>query len=614
MSMGMTPSVMRSDRDAAGPDVAIPLVSVIVPACNLETLIGAAVASLRAQTLTDFEAIIIDDGSTDETAARAEAAFAGDPRFRLIRQENRGLSGARNTGLALARGEFVAFLDGDDALAPAFLERLHAALQREGTDWAACGIALVYPDGTEIAHPALHATPDAGLPRRLPLTDARAVARVFPSAWNKLYRRRLFGGLTYPEGIWFEDHEVFWVLAARAPALAYDPEPLYRHRRERPGQITGSDDDRVFDQLRVLDRLHPRVTAMAHGAEAYAMLATRLVHERALVLRDPARRSRFLTATFALFGRLGVVWTPGWDPEISRALGHALAGERPLSVVVLGDRPAAALAALAAQGMADMEVLVAGTGGTEALPSGAPVRRIDPAGLTPARLADSVTGRWVLLLAPGELPLPEGLMRLVNLAEDSGEPLVIGALERAGGGYHDGWTDNTVLGADLDGLPLHGGRIALGTGPALRLYPALANRLFRRDFLASLPDEGAALDGGVVAAQALVLASALRAGTAGYTRLAVARVPDRPAGVPGLTGARRAAAGLGVGDEGLPAGWRGLVFFRLVRLRRPRDPLRWLLAGLMAVAAGWLPVAPAARPDPGSPRWLRRLANRWRRR
>ncbi|MFN4098217.1 MAG: glycosyltransferase [Pararhodobacter sp.] len=588
-----------------------PLISVIVPVFNVADLIGEAIASLRAQSLTDFEALVIDDGSTDGSGERAAEAFAGDPRFRLIRQDNQGLSGARNTGLDRARGAFVAFLDSDDALAPGFLQTLHEALQERGTDWAACGITLVYPDA-ELAHPALHAATEAGPPRRLSLTDAREVVRVFPSAWNKLYRRSLFDGLRFPDGIWFEDHEVFWALAARAPALAYVPDPLYRHRRERPGQITGADEDRVFDQLRVLDRLHPRVTAMAHGVEGYAMLATRLVHERALVLRNPARRSQFLTATWALFARLGVVWTPGWDPEISRALGFMLAGEMPLSVVVLGEQPQAALAALAAQGMTDMEVLVTGAEAPDALPSGKPVRRIDGAGLTPAGLAGMVTGRWVLLLAPGEAPLPEGLMRLVNLAEESGAPLAIGALERATRGYHDGWTDNNVVGPEVRLLSLQGGPIVLGVEAALRSYPALANRLIRRDLLATLPD-GMVLSGGAVAVQSLVLASALAAPTAGYTRLAVALVPDRPEALPGMIGARRAAAALAPDAGNLPAGWRGLVFFRLVRLRRGSGVLRWSLAGLIALGAGWLPAARAARPDPESPRWFRWLVTRWQR-
>ncbi|WP_417628853.1 glycosyltransferase [Pararhodobacter aggregans] len=582
-------------------DPAAPLISVIVAVHQVAPQIAEAIASLRAQSLPDFEALVVDDGSTDDSGRIAAEAFAGDARFRLLVQPNRGLSAARNAGLDQARGAFVAFLDGDDALAPDFLRDLHAAMHEEGTDWAACGITLVHPGGEERPHPALHACdtpPEAG---HLPLTDACEVARVFPSAWNKLYRRSLFEGLRFPEGSWFEDHEVFWALARRAPRLAYRSAPLYHHRRDRPGQITGTDSDRVFDVLRVLDRLGPLIlgSAMTRTAEGYARLAARLIHERALVIRDPARRARFLTAAHALLQHRGMGWQAAWDPEISRGLGLALEGVLPLSVVVQGD-PGPALAALDAQGMADFELVVLGGGAPGLLPSGRPVRRLDAEGMTPARLASVLEGRWVLLLAPGEVPLPEGLMRLVNLGERLDLPLALGALERRGLGYHDGWTDNRVV-PGLDAMPLWGGEVALGGAQALSLYPALGNRLMRRDLLAALPGAlGLGQDG--ASAQMIALESALRAGRAGTTRLAVLSVPDRPATIPGTGAARRLLAACPA-PPALPRGWQAVILLRLAQLRGGGLRLPGALLG--ALREGWL--AGDAAPDPGLPRWVRAL-------
>lgn len=579
-----------------------PLVTVIVPVFDVAAHVAGAVASLRNQTLTDFEVLVIDDGSTDGSGEVALAAIDGDPRFRLIRQQNRGLSGARNMGLAQARGAFVAFLDGDDALEPGFLQALHAAILREGTDWAACGVRLVHADGATEDHPAMHGGTAPGDPCRLPLSDAREVARLFPSAWNKLYRRALFDGLHFPEGSWFEDHEVFWALAARTRAIAWLPDPLYRHRRDRPGQITGTDSDRVFDQLRVLDRLHPLILAsgLDAGAEGFARLATRLVHERLTVLRDPARRARFLAAAQALFDRLGVAWTPGWDPEISRGAGLALRGELPLSVVVLGS-PGPVLAALGGQSLADFEPALALPAPPGPMPGTRPPVPLAPGDLaTPAALAARLSGRWVLLLGPGEVPLAEGLMRLVNLGESSGLPLALGAVERRRDGYHDGWTDNRVV-AGLADLPLFGGPLPLGPEQALRLYPALGNRLIRRDLLARLPGRPVAADG--VSVAALVLASARAAGgRVACTRLAVLATGDRPA-APGLWAAWRGIRAL-PDDPALPRGWRGTLLFRLVQARG--GGWRWPAAALLALVSGWLPGAAAARPDPSSPRGLRR--------
>lgn len=582
-------------------DPAAPLISVIVAVHQVAPQIAEAIASLRAQSLPDFEALVVDDGSTDGSGRIAAEAFAGDARFRLLVQPNRGLSAARNAGLDQARGAFVAFLDGDDALAPDFLRDLHAAIREEGTEWAACGVTLVHPGGEERPHPALHACdrpPEAG---HLPLTDACEVARIFPSAWNKLYRRSLFEGLRFPEGCWFEDHEVFWALARRAPRLAYRSAPLYRHRRDRPGQITGTDSDRVFDVLRVLDRLGPVIlgSGMTRTAEGYARLAARLIHERALVIRDPARRARFLTAAHALLQHRGMGWQAAWDPEISRGLGLALEGVLPLSVVVLGD-PGPALAALDAQGMADFELVVLGGRAPGLLPSGRAVRRLDPEGMTPARLASVLEGRWVLLLAPGEVPLPEGLMRLVNLGERLDLPLALGALERRGLGYHDGWTDNRVV-PGLAAMPLWGGEVALGGAQALCLYPALGNRLMRRDLLAALPGAlGLGQDG--ASAQMIALESALQAGRAGSTRLAVLSVPDRPATIPGTGAARRLLAACPA-PPALPRGWQAVVLLRLAQLRG--GGLRLPGALLTALREGWL--AGDAAPDPGLPRWVRAL-------
>ena len=96
-------------------------VSVMMPAFNAERFIGRAIGSLRAQTFTDWELIVVDDGSTDATGAIARSA--GDPRIRVIRQDNRGEAAARNVALAASTGEYVAFLDADDAFLADHLDR-----------------------------------------------------------------------------------------------------------------------------------------------------------------------------------------------------------------------------------------------------------------------------------------------------------------------------------------------------------------------------------------------------------------------------------------------------------------------------------------------------------
>jgi len=127
----------------------MPEVSIIVPCYNHGHYLSDALQSVLAQTFADWEAIIVDDGSTDDT--RSVAAQFVDPRIRYIYQDNQGLSAARNTGIRAAQGELVALLDADDAWQPAFLETMTGALASEPCANAAyCGFRYMDGDGNPL--------------------------------------------------------------------------------------------------------------------------------------------------------------------------------------------------------------------------------------------------------------------------------------------------------------------------------------------------------------------------------------------------------------------------------------------------------------------------------
>ena len=125
---------MQSETVAREPG----LVSVVVPAFNAADTIDETLTSVRAQTYRALEVIVIDDGSNDDTAARARRFADFDARFRVVTQANGGVAAARNHGVALARGEFIAPVDADDLWAPTKIEKQVAALQRGGADFGLC--------------------------------------------------------------------------------------------------------------------------------------------------------------------------------------------------------------------------------------------------------------------------------------------------------------------------------------------------------------------------------------------------------------------------------------------------------------------------------------------
>jgi len=228
------------------------LVSVVVPIYNVEPFLRDCLDSIRAQTYAGLQVILVDDGSTDGSAAIAEQFVRDDPRFQLIRQENGGLSAARNNGLEAATGEYIAFVDSDDVLAAHAYELLVLALAG-GADFASGGVLRLNSRGTYKGGPhdeAIKATDlNAHVSRNHGLLRDRTI-------WNKLFRRAFYdeNGFEFPVGRLFEDVPVTVPAHAVARKVAMVAEPIYfwRAREGAVRSITQSDND-----LRnLVDRFH----------------------------------------------------------------------------------------------------------------------------------------------------------------------------------------------------------------------------------------------------------------------------------------------------------------------------------------------------------------------
>ena len=216
-----------------------PLISVIVPVYRVEEYLERCVKSILSQTYENLEVILVDDGSPDQCPAICDACAEKDARVKVIHQENKGLSGARNAGIDAASGEYLAFVDSDDYVSPHFIEELYQLLQDTGCAIGQCRFSYVKGDGlVEEGDSAFCIYRGESLMEQLYGPEEKATC--FVVAWNKLYRAELFKetGIRYPEGRIHEDEATTYRLFHEAKKLAFLDRALYGYYTENGGSIT----------------------------------------------------------------------------------------------------------------------------------------------------------------------------------------------------------------------------------------------------------------------------------------------------------------------------------------------------------------------------------------
>ena len=215
-----------------GQHCAGPKVSVVIPAYNVERYIDQTLAALEGQTLNDIEIICVDDGSTDGTLSVIRCHALADPRVKGIHQENTGAGSARNAGLAVARGEWVAFLDADDVYRPGYLEKMLSSGERYGADLVVCELDCLI-DGSGMIKPFYRIPSEvAGDSLRTGDYSERLFQLGIPQPSNKLFR------LSYirEAGLQFQAlpncNDLFFTCAALAGSerVSFVREPLVTYR------------------------------------------------------------------------------------------------------------------------------------------------------------------------------------------------------------------------------------------------------------------------------------------------------------------------------------------------------------------------------------------------
>ncbi|WP_145794138.1 bifunctional glycosyltransferase/CDP-glycerol:glycerophosphate glycerophosphotransferase [Kitasatospora atroaurantiaca] len=213
-----------------------PRLSIVVPFQDVEMYLEACLKSLALQTFADFEVILVDDGSTDDSTTIAYTFAAQDDRFRVITQQSYGPGHARNTGLAAMhpQGEFLAFADGDDIVPPHAYELLISTLEKSGSDFVSGNVQMM--NSTTTWQSPLHRAPMKKAKTRTHITKHRDLL-YDRTSWNKVFRRSFWDHeqITFPEGVLYEDSWVNLVAHFRAKSVDVVNECVYYWRRRDAG-------------------------------------------------------------------------------------------------------------------------------------------------------------------------------------------------------------------------------------------------------------------------------------------------------------------------------------------------------------------------------------------
>lgn len=230
-------------------------ISCIVPVYNVEKYLKKCLDSILNQSFKDFELIIVDDGSTDNSSIICDEYLNIDNRVKVIHKENGGLSDARNRGIEEAIGDYLIFIDSDDYVDSSMFEVLYNLNQKNNTEISACDKAFVYEKSDHIEY---------GInSNKVYILDPDAAFSVIVDfyrnlgmeMWNKLYSRKLFDNVRFPKGKLFEDQDTQYKLIFSANKISYIEKSLYFYLRRENSITTQKYNDKEKERFEMVNKM-----------------------------------------------------------------------------------------------------------------------------------------------------------------------------------------------------------------------------------------------------------------------------------------------------------------------------------------------------------------------
>ncbi|MGE4398248.1 MAG: glycosyltransferase [Campylobacterales bacterium] len=208
-----------------------PLISVILPVYNVEKYLKKCTESIINQTYENIEIVCIDDGSTDSSGAILDELASKEHRMRVVHQKNMGLMGVRTRGIAEAKGDYIAFIDGDDYVAPDMLQTLLETAVKNDAQISVCGFELTDEDGSRLSiiTPKNKVLSSTETLKELIYKDYKESA-LYP-LWNKLFKKKLFDDFAPSKNIanLGEDQYMNFVLIDAASKVAFTDKICYSY-------------------------------------------------------------------------------------------------------------------------------------------------------------------------------------------------------------------------------------------------------------------------------------------------------------------------------------------------------------------------------------------------
>lgn len=250
-------------------------ISIIVPIYNVEKYLEKCVESLINQTYKNLEIILVDDESPDNCPKICDDYLNVDSRIKVIHQKNMGLSGARNSGIKIATGEYLVFQDSDDTLELNAIELLYKNMKKHNTKLSICGRYNTYEDGRKICKYKEQFEKKYDF-----ISSIEEMNKFYyfdMSACGKLYKRELFDGIEFPIGRLSEDYYIMYKLFERAGYVSFISTPLYNYlQRQNSISKNKKINNQIIDaarcQMNDLENYSEEMKTIVHVAYAYSFL------------------------------------------------------------------------------------------------------------------------------------------------------------------------------------------------------------------------------------------------------------------------------------------------------------------------------------------------------